>query len=162
MYKICVICLESEYFVGKLDIIKLLIETICLQFTREYDKDVRGSGTNESELLVLILKLKPNAKDEESRNKLNFFESILSNCLRLRTYYEKLGEEQSMSDSVFSMEMSGGPHVQMETILQSLLCFNESVIPMLRGGSSHQHDPNEIMPPLQIGEELVDSDQGEP
>jgi len=65
IYKICVICLESDYFTAKLDIIRLLMEVICLQFSRDYDKDVVGSGQlNENELLKLILKLKPNAKDE--------------------------------------------------------------------------------------------------
>lgn len=40
IYKICIICLESEYFTAKLEIINLLIEVICLQFSRDYEKDV--------------------------------------------------------------------------------------------------------------------------
>lgn len=67
-----------------------------------------------------------------------------------------------MGDAQHDLEMSGGPGVQMETILQSLVCFNESVIPMLRGASTQQNDLNEQMSPLRIGDDLVDSFDGEP
>lgn len=69
--------------------------------------------------LRLILKLKPNAKDEESRNKLEFYENIIKYSSNLKSSYEVMkNHNPDFFNDVKTEE------VKVEAILCSLSCFS--------------------------------------